>query len=107
MNMGLHSSQDNDEDVASELDELVDLTNELAESRDIKMIYHLPTNVNELAVKSAGKLENRHILTVIQLLRNAAPHWPAVNGHLLDLYNYTLGLHQLDGEKHRITLFVM
>jgi hypothetical protein len=95
LNPGLHSSQEDEKVVKPQLDDLVALTEKLADKRGVKFMYHLPTYVNELASDFAGKLENRHIVSIAKVIRDTAKNWPALDGRLLDPYSYTKGLHDM------------
>ena len=56
MNMGLHPAMDTDLEVVEEqLNKVVTLTNNVAEEKKIKFLYHSPTYVDEEASENPGK----------------------------------------------------
>ncbi len=97
MNMGLHPSMDTDEeDVRDQVQTLVSLTNNIADEKNIKFLYHSPTYVDEEAKGSPGNLENGEIMMVNKVLEDAVPKWEALEGYL-NLYNYSKSLKSVPG----------
>ena len=61
MNMGLHPAMDTDLEIVQEqLNKVVTLTNNIAEEKKIKFLYHSPTYVDEEASENPGKLKHVH-----------------------------------------------
>ena len=90
MNMALHSSQDDVEEVVEEeLQDFISLTNDLYDDLGVRMLYHSPTYVKE---DMQEKLENKNILAIDRLLRDSLEKWRAVDDRYLDIYNYTRSL---------------
>ena len=67
MNMGLHPAMDTDlETVKDQLNEVVTLTNNVAEDKDIKFLYHSPTYVDKEASENPGTFITVLTFTLIQ-----------------------------------------
>jgi hypothetical protein len=97
MNMGLHSSMDDDKFYKPDLLKLVKSTNALAKEKGVKMMYHSPTYVNVDAERFPQNLEVARVEGVAAALKEALPSWTALDDRYLDLYNYSKTLTSITG----------